>query len=77
MAVKELRKLGGDTLRIALLASAELEKELGAGDGGDMRRAKELSGILKDMALLGRELRFEEPRSLTVRFVGEAEELCE
>ena len=30
-----------------------------------MRRAKELSGILKDMALLGRELRFEEPRPVT------------
>ena len=75
MAVKELRKLGGDTLRIALLASAELEKELAAGEDGDTRRAKELAGILKDMTLLGRELRVEEPRALTVRFVGEAEEM--
>ena len=33
-----------------------------------------ITGILKDMALLGRELRVEEPRALTVRFVGEAEE---
>ena len=77
MGMKELRKLGSDTLRLALLASAELEKELAAGGEGDTKRAKELSGILKDMALLGRELRFEEPRSLTMRFVGEAEELCE
>ena len=74
MGMRELRKLGSDTLRLALLASGELEKELAAGEEGDTRRAKELSGILKDMALLGRELRFEEPRPLTVRFVGEAED---
>ena len=77
MGVRELRKLGGDTLRLALLASAELERELAAGAEGDTRRAKELSGILKDMAMLGRELRFEEPRAVTVRFVGETEELGE
>ena len=77
MGMRELRKLGCDTLRLALLASAELEKELAAGAEGDTRRAKELSGILKDMALLGRELRFEEPRPLTVRFVGDTEDLSE
>ena len=77
MGMKELRKLGSDTLRLALLASAELERELAAGAEGDTRRAKELSGILKDMALLGRELRFEETRPLTVKFVGEAEEWSE
>ena len=75
MGMKELRKLGSDTLRLALLASAELEKELAAGEAGDTRRAKELSSILKDMALLGRELRFEEPRALTVRFADDTEDL--
>ncbi len=75
MGMRELRKLGSDTLRLALLASVELERELAAGEEGDTRRAKELSGILKDMALLGRELRFEETRPLTVKFVGEAEEM--
>ena len=77
MGMRELRKLGSDTLRLALLASAELERELAAGEEGDTRRAKELSGILKDMALLGRELRCEETRPLTVKFVGEAEEWSE
>ncbi len=77
MGMRELRKLGSDTLRLALLASAELERELTAGEDGDTRRAKELSGNLKDMALLGRELRFEEPQALTVKFVGEAEEMSE
>ena len=75
MGMRELRKLGCSSLRLALLASEELEKELAAGEEGDTRRAKELSGILKDMALLGRELRFEEPRPLTVRFVGDTEDL--
>ena len=49
-------------------------RELGAGEEGDTKRAKDLSGILKDMTLLARELRFEDARPVTVRFVDETEE---
>ncbi len=74
MSARELKKLGSDTLRLALMASAELGRELGAGEEGDTKRAKDLSGILKDMTLLARELRFEDARPVTVRFVDETEE---
>ena len=74
MSVRELKKLGSDTLRLALLASAELGRELAAGTEGDTKRAKDLSGILKDMALLARELRFEDARPVTVRFADDTEE---
>ena len=74
MSARELKKLGSDTLRLALLASEELGRELGAGPEGDTKRAKDLSGILKDMTLLARELRGEEARPVTVRFVDETEE---
>ena len=74
MSARELKKLGSDTLRLALMASAELGRELGAGEEGDTKRAKDLSGILKDMALLARELRFEDARPVTVRFADDTEE---
>ena len=69
----EFERLGADTLRLALLASAELGRELGA-EGGDTKRARELSAILKDMTGLARELCGQEAREITVRFVGETEE---
>ena len=42
MSARELKKLGSDTLRLALMASAELGRELGAGEEGDTKRAKDL-----------------------------------
>ena len=74
VSARDFQKLGTDTLRLALLASAELGRELGAGGEGDTKRAKELSGILKDMAQLARELRYQDARPVTVRFVDETEE---
>ncbi len=74
MSAKDLKKLGADTLRIALMASAELGRELGAGEEGDIKRAKDLSGIFKDMVQLSRELRVEDAKPVTVRFVDETED---
>ena len=67
------QRLGEDTLRLALLVSAELESELSAAQS-DTKRARELSAILKDMTALARELNGREAREITVRFVGDAEE---
>lgn len=76
MRGEEFRRLGEDTLRLALLVSQALSRELGAEDG-DTKRARELSAILKDMTGLARELCGEETRELVVRFVGETEEAGE
>lgn len=76
MSGGDFERLGEDTLRLALLVSASLGRELAAEDG-DTKRARELSAILKDMTGLARELCGQEARELTVRFIGEAEALSE
>lgn len=57
------------------MATAALEQELcpGPGQKRDTKTARELSGIIKDMVALSRELNGEQNRSLTVRFEGETE----
>ena len=77
MSGGELEQLGRDLPRLALLASEELEKALSEPEGSDVKRAKDLSGILKDLTLLARELRGQEARPVTVRFLGPAEEAAE
>ena len=69
----EFDRLGAETLQLALMASSELGRELSA-EGGDTKRARELSAILKDMTGLARELCGQEAREITVRFVGETGE---
>ncbi len=69
----EFDRLGAETLQLALMASSELRRELSA-EGGDTKRARELSAILKDMTGLARELCGQQAREITVRFLGETEE---
>ena len=60
---------------LAGMASRLLAREL-SGET-DTKRAKELSGIFKDMAVLSRELSGGGEQTLTVRFEGEGEALAE
>jgi hypothetical protein len=60
----EAEELAGTAARL-------LREEL---DGGDVKRAKDLSGIFKDMAALARDLGGGGKESLTVRFEGGTEE---
>ena len=57
--------------RAARLALAQMEDALGAGDS---KRAKELSGVLREMLQLYRELLGSTGQSVTVCFVGDSEE---
>lgn len=58
--------------RLARRAAELLRREL--LDGGDIKRAKDLAGIMKDMIQLSESLRGGEARVLTVLFEPEAEE---
>ena len=55
---------------LAAMASRLLAEALASG--GDAKRAKDLSGIFKDMAVLARDLGGADAPSLTVRFEGDA-----
>ena len=68
----ESARLGADSWALALLVEGWLREAL-SGPDCDVRRAKELTGMLKDLVTLGRELGGAAPREITVRFVGEAE----
>lgn len=70
-SVADLALLSRQAVTAAQLASELLEREL-AGPA-DVKRAKDLSGIFKDMALLARELGGAAPQALTVRFAEDAE----
>lgn len=72
----DFQRLGEDALQLALRTASQLERELGA-EGGDTKRAKELSGILKDVTGLARELCGREAKEITVRFLGETQEAGE
>ena len=74
MSTGELEQLGRDMPRLALIAQEELERALSGPEGSDTKRAKELSGILKDLTQLARELRPEESHPVTVRFLGDTDE---
>lgn len=77
MSAEELERLGRDMPRLALMAQEELERALSGPEGSDTKRAKELSGILKDLTQLARELRPEEARPVTVRFLDGTDEAAE
>lgn len=57
--------------RAAREALTQLETALGEGDS---KRAKEMTGVLRDMVQLHRELQSGGSQSITVCFVGETEE---
>ena len=71
-ASERARRLGEDSWELALLADAWLHEAM-MGPERDVKRAKELTGMLKDLVTLGRELGGSAPREITVRFVDEAE----
>ncbi len=74
MTDKERKALERSTGELALLASRRLAEELGGEERDlDTKKARDLSGILKDMTLLGRELGGVGPRTLEVRFAGGTE----
>lgn len=62
-----------DCKSLASLAAARLMEQLTA-DSCDTKRAKDLSGILKDMAALEKELGGRESREVSVSFSEDAEE---
>ncbi len=68
-------RLGREAGELAAMASRLLAEELRGG--GDTKRARELSGIFKDMAVLSRELGDGAEQTLTVRFEGGAERAAE
>ncbi len=68
----ESLRLAREAEALAGMASRLLAEELSGP--GDTKRAKELSGIFKDMAALSRELGGAGVPTLTVRFEGEAAE---
>lgn len=57
--------------RAAREALTQLETALGEGDS---KRAREMTGVLRDMVQLHRELQGGASQSVTVRFVGETED---
>ena len=59
--------------RLAAQAAEGLERQM-AEPEADPRRSRELTGLLKDALSLARELRGQEARELTVRFLGQSEE---
>ena len=60
--------------RAARTALAQVEAALAEGDS---KRAKELSGVLREMLQLHRELQGAGAQSVTVCFVGDTEEAAE
>jgi len=75
-AAEDLRQLGQDMPRLARMAALSLEAALGEADS-DTKRAKELSGILKDLTSLARDLNTDEAAPVTVVFLGETDEAGE
>ena len=71
----EPARLGREAGELAAMASRLLAEELSGG--GDTKRARELSGIFKDMAVLSRELGADPEQLITVRFEGETETAAE
>ena len=68
----ERTKIAASTGRIALIAAAALEEMLSA-EKRDTKAARDLSGIMKDMLALGKELKTDKAReNITVRFEGDA-----
>ena len=57
--------------RAARAALTQLETALGEGDS---KRAREMTGVLRDMVQLHRELQGGASQRVTVRFVGETED---
>lgn len=72
-ASERARRLGEDSWEMALLVGDWLRQALN-GPERDVKRAKELTGMLKDLVSLGRELGGSAPREITVRFVDGAED---
>ena len=75
-AAEDLKQLGQDMPRLARMAALSLEETLGGPDS-DTKRAKELSGILKDLTTLARDLNDAEAAPVTVVFLGETEDAGE
>ena len=69
--ISENERLGADSWALALLVEGWLREAL-SGPDCDVKRAKELTGMLKDLVTLGRDLGGSAPREITVRFVDEA-----
>lgn len=67
-------RLGREAGELAAKASRMLDEALSAG--GDVKRARDLSAIFKEMAALARDLGGGET-TLTVRFEGETERAAE
>lgn len=67
------QNLSGITGELALTAAGLLRTELETG--ADVKRARDLCAILKDLSLLSRELRGGGEKSLRVEFSEAAEEL--
>ena len=84
--VDALRKRGGDgggsrapvskekLRRAARTALEQIEEALGEGDS---KRAKELTGVLRDMVQLCREVQGGGSRELVVRFEGETDDAAQ
>ena len=64
--MEQLKEL---TARLDAMLGTELARET-----PDLRRLRELSGLLKELGALQRERQADAPKTLTVRFEGEAEE---
>ncbi len=80
-AVSEKRGGGGrapvSRTRVRRAARTALEQMETALTEGDSKRAKELSGVLREMLQLHRELQGTGGQSVTVCFVGDTEEAAE
>ena len=65
--------------KLTELTSRLLERELTQAQDGepDLKRLRELSGLMKDVSQLRRELRDNEARSVEVRFLGQTEQAAE
>ena len=70
-----LDRLAREAGALALSASQRLRQAL--DEDGDTKKARELSGIVKDMAALAQSLRGQEPRTLTVCFAPDAADAAE
>ena len=73
-----LEQVGDEAGEIAVLASAAIRRALTPDEKGDIdsRTAKDLSGLVKDMISLHRELTGS-GREITGRFLGETESAAE
>ena len=63
---------GTAALRLAGMAAAALERQLGDPEG-DVKKARDLAAILKDMAGLAQQLGVGGAREVTVRFLDETD----